>query len=284
MFTPIILVPPSLAAAAPKPNPPKTNPFPSEQIWMGVSGVLLLLLLALGVFTQLKIKKLTKQVNSESFKNRELKKQYKMAVETVAKMEKNPDLIHSREFNLDYLRLRMAEEVFHVAIVNQIKVKVKDQISVALRPVQVGVGEKNVNAGGRQIDAKFDVEYDTKEPGTGKISKRVLFRIEIRLMKLPTQTTSATINDIINCLETYLSPTDEHDNWTPTIQGRIVRIDWDQKAKPTPLLVLEQSSDGVNVTFRPKRSVSSNTSFDVGETTGFSPPPSPNTQTRLKKK
>ena len=284
MFTPIILVPPSLAAAAPKPNPPKTNPFPSEQIWMGVSGVLLLLLLALGVFTQLKIKKLTKQVNSESFKNRELKKQYKMAVETVAKMEKNPDLIHSREFNLDYLRLRMAEEVFHVAIVNQIKVKVKDQISVALRPVQVGVGEKNINAGGRQIDAKFDVEYDTKEPGTGKISKRVLFRIEIRLMKLPTQTTSATINDIINCLETYLSPTDEHDNWTPTIQGRIVRIDWDQKAKPTPLLVLEQSSDGVNVTFRPKRSVSSNTSFDVGETTGFSPPPSPNTQTRLKKK
>lgn len=284
MFTPIILVPPSLAATAQKPTPPKTNPFPSEQIWMGVSGVLLLLLLALGVFTQLKIKKLTKQVNSESFKNRELKKQYKMAVETVAKMEKNPDLIHSREFNLDYLRLRMAEEVFHVAIVNQIKVKVKDQISVALRPVQVGVGEKNVNAGGRQIDAKFDVEYDTKEPGTGKISKRVLFRIEIRLMKLPTQTTSATINDIINCLETYLSPTDEHDNWTPTIQGRIVRIDWDQKAKPTPLLVLEQSSDGVNVTFRPKRSVSSNTSFDVGETTGFSPPPSPNTQTRLKKK
>jgi hypothetical protein len=283
MFTPIILVPPSLAAVPPKPNPPKTNPFPSEQIWMGVSGVLLFLLIALGVFTQLKIKKLTKQFNSESFKNRELKKQYKMAVETVAKMEKNPDLIHSREFNLDYLRLRMAEEVFHVAIVNQIKVKVKDQISVALRPVQVGVGEKNVNAGGRQIDAKFDVEYDTKEPGTGKISKRVLFRIEILLMKLPTQTTSATINDIINCLETYLSPTDEQDNWTPTIQGRIVRIDWDQKAKPTPLLVLEQSSDGVNVTFRSKRSVS-NTSLDAGETTAFSTPPSPKTQTRLKKK
>lgn len=283
MFTPIILVPPSLAAAPPKANPPKTNLFPAEQMWMGVSGVLLFLLIALGVFTQLKIKKLTKQINSESFKNRELKKQYKIAVETVGKMEKNPDLIHSREFNLDYLRLRMAEEVFHVAIVNQIKVKVKDQISVALRPVTVGVGEKNINASGRQIDAKFDVEYDTKEPGTGKISKRVLFRIEIRLMKLPTQTTSATINDIINCLETYLSPTDEHDNWTPTIQGRIVRIDWDQKAKPTPLLVLEQSSDGVNVTFRPKRSVS-NTSLDAGETTAFSTPPSSNTQTRLKKK
>lgn len=28
---------------------------------------------------------------------------------------------------------------------------------------------------------------------------------------------------------------------------------WDQKAKPTPLLVLEQSNEGVNVTFRTSR-------------------------------
>jgi hypothetical protein len=28
---------------------------------------------------------------------------------------------------------------------------------------------------------------------------------------------------------------------------------WDQKAKPTPLLVLKQSNDGVNVTFRTNR-------------------------------
>ncbi|MCZ0901384.1 hypothetical protein ON021_15900, partial [Microcoleus sp. HI-ES] len=54
-------------------------------------------------------------------------------------------------------------------------------------------------------------------------------------------------------LETYLSPSDDHDSWQPTIQGRIVHIEWDQKAKPTPMLVLEQSIEGVNVTFRTTR-------------------------------
>jgi hypothetical protein len=30
---------------------------------------------------------------------------------------------------------------------------------------------------------------------------------------------------------------------------------WDQKAKPTPLLVVEQSNDGVNVTLRSKNTI-----------------------------
>ncbi len=214
---------------------------------------MLLLLLGLAVFTKLKLGDLSKKLKFEEFRTRELQKKYKMALETISKMEKNPDLIHSRDFNLDYLRMRMAEEVFHFAIVNQIKVKVKEKISIALRPTQGAVGDKNGNAGsGRQVDSMFDIEYETGDPAV-KIEKRVLFRIQIKLMKLPTQATSATINQIIDCLETYLSPSDDHDSWQPTIQGRIVHIEWDQKAKPTPMLVLEQSNEGVNVTFRTTR-------------------------------
>jgi len=220
---------------------------------MGASGLLLLLLVGLAVFSKLKMDGLNKKLKFEEFRNRELQKKYKMALETLSKMEKNPDLIHSRDFNLDYLRMRMAEEVFHFAIVNQIKVKVKDKISIALRPTQGNVGDKTGNAGsGRQVDSMFDIEYETGDPAV-KIEKRVLFRIQIKLMKLPTQATSATINQIIDCLETYLSPSDDHDSWQPTIQGRIVHIEWDQKAKPTPMLVLEQSNEGVNVTFRTTR-------------------------------
>jgi hypothetical protein len=220
---------------------------------MGASGLMLLLLLGLAVFTKLKLGDLSKKLKFEEFRTRELQKKYKMALETISKMEKNPDLIHSRDFNLDYLRMRMAEEVFHFAIVNQIKVKVKEKISIALRPTQGAVGDKNGNAGsGRQVDSMFDIEYETGDPAV-KIEKRVLFRIQIKLMKLPTQATSATINQIIDCLETYLSPSDDHDSWQPTIQGRIVHIEWDQKAKPTPMLVLEQSNEGVNVTFRTTR-------------------------------
>lgn len=252
MSTHIILVESRLAQATPKPATGQASNLKPDYLWMGASGVLLILLIGVSVFTQLKLQQLAKKLQMEEFRNRELQKKYKMAVQTVAKMEKNPDLIHSREFNLDYLRMRMSEEVFHFAIVNQIKVKVKDKISVALRPTQAAVGEKGGSAGsGRQVDAMFDVEYEVEQGG--QIHKRVLFRIQIKLMKLPTQATSATINQIIDCLETYLSPGDDQDNWQPTIQGRIVHIEWDQKAKPTPLLVLEQSTEGVNVTFRTTR-------------------------------
>ncbi|MDY7020823.1 MAG: hypothetical protein SWJ54_05595 [Cyanobacteriota bacterium] len=240
-----------LAQASPDQSVTESLSFTPEIIWMGASGTLLLILIVFSFLFKQKTQDLDKQLKMEKFRNKELQKKYKLALGTISKMEKNPDLIHSREFNLDYLRMRMAEDVFHYAIIVQIKMKVKQQIALALRPTQAAVGEKS-NAGvGRQVDSTFDVEYET---GDGAVTKkRILFRIQIRLMKLPTQATSATINQIIDCLETYLSPSDDVENWQPTIQGRIAQIHWDQKAKPTPLLVLEQSNEGMNVTFRTTR-------------------------------
>lgn len=240
MLTPIILVKPKLAQGSPT---QQVNFLKEEYIWMSLSGLLLLLLIIFNIFYQRKTKQLNKKLNIEVFRNKDLQQKYKLALATIAKMEKNPDLIHSREFNLDYLRMRMEEEVFHFAIVNQIKVKIKQEISIVLRPTQAAPGEKG-NSGGRKIDSTFEVEYDTGEMGKD-LRKRVLFRVSIQLTKLPTQASSQTINQIIDCLETYLSPSDDHDNWTPTIQGRIARIDWDQKAKPVPMLVLKQSNEGV---------------------------------------
>ncbi|BDA71052.1 hypothetical protein CAL7716_052180 [Calothrix sp. PCC 7716] len=221
-------------------------------VWMLTSGVLLVLLVAFAIYTKMQSDKLNKRIRFEKFRTSEFEKKLKLALETIRKMETNPDLINSREFNLDYLRMRMAEEVFHFAIVNQVKIKVKDKITQALRPSQINTGVVGIaNSNGRQVDEIFDVEH---EIGTApNIIKRVLFRIQIRLMKLPTQATSATISQIIDCIETYLSPAEDHDTWQPTIQGRIAFMHWDQKAKPTPLLVLEQSNEGVNVTFRTSR-------------------------------
>lgn len=221
------------------------------QIWMISSGVLTILLLGLAAYTKSQTAKLAKQRRFEEYKNRELQKKLKLALNTIGKMEKNPDLIHSREFNLDYLRMRMEEEQFHFIIVNQIKIKVKEKISIALRPSQAEQGSVGIASGsGRQVDEIFDVEYDPS--GAPKGTKKVLFRIQIKLTKLPTQPTSVTITQIIECMHKFMSP-EADDNWQPTIQGRIASMHWDQKAKPTPLLVLEQSNDGVNVTFRTTR-------------------------------
>jgi len=247
MSTPIVLVEPWLAQTS---KPAKPGLFTPQQMGMISSGILAFLLVGLAVFTKVKITQFKKQARFEEFKNRELQKKLKLALNTISKMEKNPDLIHSREFNLDYLRMRMEEEQFHFIILNQIKIRVKEKISIALRPSQAEQGLVGVASSGRQVDEVFDVEYDPS--GLPKGNRRVLFRIQIKLMKLPTQPTSATISQIIDCMHKFMSQeTDDH--WQPTIQGRIASMHWDQKAKPTPLLVLEQLNEGVNVTFRTTR-------------------------------
>ncbi len=248
MSTHVILVEPRLAKTA------KVSQLTLEALqdpWMIVSGLLGVGLIGLAIYTKIKTAKLAKQKRFEEYKNRELQKKLKLALNTISKMEKNPDLIHSREFNLDYLRMRMEEDQFHFAIMNQIKIKVKEKISIALRPTQAEKGLVGIaSSTGRQIDEIFDVEYDLSHSPKG--IRRVLFRIQIKLTKLPTQPTSATISQIIDCMQKFMSPEGD-DHWQPTIQGRIARMHWDQKAKPTPLLVLEQSNEGVNVTFRTTR-------------------------------
>ena len=231
---------------------PAANDSQLPPIPIMVSGILTMMVIALIIYGKIQTTKLEKKLRFEKFRTRELEKKLKLSLQTIRKMETNPDLINSREFNLDYLRMRMEEEVFHFAIVNQIKIKIKDKITQALRPNQAQQGVVGVASNaGRQVDETFDVEYETGVATNN--GKRVLFRIQIRLMKLPTQATSATISQLIDCVETYLSPAEDHDTWQPTIQGRIAFMHWDQKAKPTPLLVLEQSNEGVNVTFRTSR-------------------------------
>jgi hypothetical protein len=243
----IILIEPCLAQTNPSASAEQARP---NQIWMITTGILLLALIASGFYNKYITDKLKKQKRFEEYKNRELQSKLKLALATISKMEKNPDLIHSREFNLDYLRMRMEEPQFHFAIVNQIKIKVKEKITVALRPGQAEQGLLGIASTARQVDEIFDVEYDLS--GEQK-ARRVLFRIQIKLAKLPTQPTSVTITQIIECMQKFMSQVAEDEHWQPTIQGRIAYMHWDQKAKPTPLLVLEQTTEGVNVTFRTNR-------------------------------
>lgn len=210
------------------------------------------MLIGLGVYSYLQNRKLQKQIKFETYKNKELQKRVKLALGTITKMERNPDLIHSRDFNLDYLRMRMEEKNFNFAIVNQLKVKVKQRVSEALRPKQSSSGMVGIaSTKPRVVDQIFDVEYTA--PNDPKKRKRILFRIQIKLTKLPAQATSQTVEEIVKCIENFLNPQEEEGFWQPTLQGRIANMKWDQKAKPTPLLVLQQTNEGVNVTFRTKK-------------------------------
>lgn len=62
------------------------------------------------------------------------------------------------------------------------------------------------------------------------------------------QSTNLTHSEIVQCIEKFVSASEDL-GWQPTVQGRLVMLHWEQAAKPTPLLVLDQSSQGMNVTF-----------------------------------
>jgi hypothetical protein len=222
-----------------------------EQIWLLSNFGLIVVILTLIVYGRWKFNQLNKAIRYEQCKLESVQKRLTEALNTIKKWEANPDLIHSRDCNLDYIRMRMEEHTFHNAIVNQTKVKAKQFISTSLRinlsqNAQVGIGSR----AGFKIDEIFDVTYETDIQG--KPTRRVLFRIQIKLTKLPTQSTSSTVNQIIECIENFLSPAEIRENWQPTIQGHLVAMSWNQKAKPTPLLLLEQHGEGVNVSFRTK--------------------------------
>ncbi|MEL4894154.1 hypothetical protein [Crocosphaera sp. Alani8] len=217
----------------------------SGQLWTISTVGLLVIFCILAAHSQWQLKKTRKALKFEKYKSKDLKKKLKLALVTIRKMEQNPDLVHAREFNLDYLRMRMDEEVFHYVVVNQIKMKVTQLIGAALRPSTDKV-QPGVIVGGRNIDESFDVTYEV-ETQEGKWNKGVLFRISIKLIKLPTQSSASTVAQILECLENFLTPMKSKENWQPSIQGQVVLISWDQKAKPTPLLVIEQSEEGLSI-------------------------------------
>ena len=178
------MIPLESALAQTSPSPITPAPAKSGNGWIFVSFFLVLVLIGVVVYGKLQLDEMAKKLKFEQFKTRDLQKKLKLALNTMHKMETNPDLVHSREFNLDYLRLRMEEEVFHFAIVNQIKIKVKQLISLALRPHQASESAVGIaSTAGRPVDETFDVKYETESGG--KRNMRVLFRIQIKLTKLP---------------------------------------------------------------------------------------------------
>ena len=223
------------------PSPePAVKTSPPNSAWLYSTIALTIAVIGLIIYGKLQIEQIKKKVKLEQLKSKDLEKNLKSALHTIKQMEINPDLVYSRAFNLNYLRMRMDEEIFHYFIVNQIKIKIAKLIGEALRP-NIAKNALGIVGAERQINKTFDVTCQVEaQEGEGKSNKGVLFRIQIKLTKLPPQTSYATVNEIINCIETFLYADSDQANWQPAIHGQIVLMSWDRKAKPIPLLVLER--------------------------------------------
>jgi hypothetical protein len=143
----------------------------------------------------------------------------------------------------------MEEPHFCNIILAQIKVNLRHKVTPVLMPTE----EESGNV--RKIDVIFDVSYQPEHHDDSQI--RVLFRIHVKLAKIPAHGSQSILKDLATGLENFVSASDENRNWQPTIQGKLAIISWDQNAKPTPVLVIEQTNEGANVLMRNKRLVQS---------------------------
>ena len=237
--SPSLFSPENSLVQVPSPEPTvKTSP--PNSAWLYSTIALTIALFGLIIYGKFHIEQINKKVKFERLKSQDFEQKLKSAVHTIKQMENNPDLVYSRAFNLDYLRMRMDEEVFHYVIVNQIKMNIAKLVGEALRP-NTAKNAVGIVGAERQINKTFDVTCQVEAAeGKGKWNKGVLFRIQIKLTKLPPRNSYATVNEIINCIETFLSADSDQANWQPAIHGQIVLMSWDGKAKPIPLLVLER--------------------------------------------
>jgi len=212
---------------------------------IGLLGFFLLSAIGVNIYQFWQLRQARQQLKVERLKNHDIAKKFKLALHTIDEHEHNPDLIHSREFNLDYLSMRMEEPHFCEVILAQIKVNLRQKVTPALMPTDEDGGQV------RKVDVTFDVSFQPEHHDDSQI--RTLFRIHVKLAKIPTHGSQSILKDLATGLENFVSASDENRNWQPTIQGKLAVISWDQTAKPTPLLVIEQTNEGSNVLLRNKR-------------------------------
>ena len=157
----------------------------SSPVWAFASLSLLIGLVGIICYGKWQYKKLQKIIRYEQNKVENLERRLNTALTTIREWEENPDLINSRDCNLDYIRMRMQEPVFRNVLVNQAKVKVKHFISTAMRiRLSQNAGGGIASKSGFHIDETFDVTYETDSQGKRKSTRRVLFRIQVKLIVL----------------------------------------------------------------------------------------------------
>ncbi|MEB3175240.1 MAG: hypothetical protein VKN60_08680 [Cyanobacteriota bacterium] len=203
---------------------------PWLEISFGLSGLLLILLL----WNQWSLWQTRRGLRESQGRVKTLEQELQTALPTLRQRENDPDLLGARHLNLDYLRMRLDEEVFHYTVMNQIKQKLADAINEALRSTLPGKDELQVNQ-------CFEVLH-ALEVAHRRWQSVVLFRVQIRLAQLPTQSSSATLQQLLEAIEIFLNQDLQHPRWLTAIQNLKVALAWDDHSKPIPLLSLEQVS------------------------------------------
>jgi hypothetical protein len=222
-----------LLAQAPQPSLSRSETV-DWSVWIICTFILLIGLLLLIAWNQRQLYRQHRRLVASLAKADQLSQELNITLKALRSLETSPDLVDAHCLCLDYIRMRMDEEVFHYTVTNQIKQKITDTINSAIRSTFPGKDEL-------QVDSCFEV-FHSLEVGAQQWREAVLFRLHIKLAQLPTQASSHTINQLLEAVEIFLAY--NHPNGQSFIQDIELAIAWDEQAKPIPVLVLQQKRGG----------------------------------------
>lgn len=172
-----------------------------------------------------------KQLQQEKIKQTENLDQ---ALLTLQDHLNSPDLQGSKILALDYLRMRLDEEVFRYQIIHQVQEQLTNLISQLVKST---LPEPSPS---KQIvlDRLIEIEYDL-EGLEGKWYRCTVLRIHLQLRKLPLQSSSNTIKQMVEAITVFLNHPQGQSEWKTPLQEQCLALRWESSNQPLPLLNLQ---------------------------------------------
>ncbi|MGA1623494.1 MAG: hypothetical protein ACO36E_12325 [Synechocystis sp.] len=170
----------------------------------------------------------------------------------------------SKILALDYLRMRLDEEVFHYQIIHQVEEKLTELVgSLVKSPLPEGGTTKQI-----LLDRLIEIEYDL-EGLEGKWYRCTVLQIHVQLRTLPIQSSSNTIKQMLEAVTLFIThPQGKAESKMP-LQEQWLKLRWESSNQPLPLLNL-QNYPANN---RASQTLPANTMTNTAVASNISPPP-----------
>ncbi|MEB3160016.1 MAG: hypothetical protein VKL20_01005 [Synechocystis sp.] len=146
----------------------------------------------------------------------------------------SPDLKGAKILALDYLRMRLDEEVFRYQIIHQ----VQEQLTALISQLVKSTFPEPPNPKQILVDRLIEIEYDL-EGLEGKWYRCTVLRIHVQLRKLPLQSSSNTIKQMVEAVTLFLNNPQGQSEWKTPLQEQWLALRWESSNQPLPLLNLQ---------------------------------------------
>jgi len=145
-----------------------------------------------------------------------------------------PELNGAKILALDYLRMRLDEEIFRYQIIHQ----VQEQLTNLVTQLVKSTLPETPTTKQVLLDRLIEIEYDL-EGLEGKWYRCTVLQIHVQLRKLPLQSSSSTVRQMVEAITLFMGHPQGQSEWKTPLQEQWLGLRWESSNHPLPLLNLQ---------------------------------------------